>query len=890
MKLLRLKGENFRSFVDFDLDLNASGLFSVTGRNGAGKSSIFSAVEWALFGGKRGPTAQRVLRQGADGEECRVELEFEVAGRTLKVVRIDGKDAWLADVASGEKLATGLHDTRREAAVQLGLTQAMFCGTFYARQKEVQALSSGKSLAERRDQLEELLGIEHLRMAADLAARDTREQKALVDGLSSEAPDVDALRAEVERCEREAQEAAPALAQLEAKAASLKTQLDAAVSRIESLTRQISEHGSRRLAAEHAASELGREQTVLDDLRQRLQAANDAQAELAKLAPVAGRAEEVSAREREMEMRRRNHEQIELLRAQERRALEELAKATDALNALGAASADADPSSKLAVAQQQLNELGEQLRTAADRRQQAQQIARTAHEQLARAKSAADIERELGELADAETQVDRSRERQHELRGEKADLQAQLAHDTKHRDALTGAGDTETGICPTCHRPLEGTLGELVAEFEASISEHENDLRQLTAEMEQLDATAKKHKGAAARANQLRALLSSLVDSGERKALEAADQEAATAARQAANREHELETSYQALAEQIPALRVASEQAAESSRLRADAHERKTRAEHQAATYAEQLAQSGSNGYDPVAHAELQADLNGTQAAVRRCAVLKENADGVQLLEGRIATQQPLVDELTQKVNQLRERAAKVAPEDNAQEIAVAEHRRLTDELEEARRALDTARQQVSLESQAVNAARARLEDGRKMSRLIDRERRELELVSAVTKAMSDYREHASRRARPSLEQEASSMLKQVTGAAYPIIRLTESYLLEIADRGQFHTIKRFSGGEQDLAALCLRLALSRTLARQRRAEHGFVILDEVFGSQDPERRRLLLEQLSELATNEFQQIFVISHTDDVIEHCQLHIRVNRENGISSAEGPLTGT
>lgn len=151
MKLLHLKGRNFRSFVDFDLDLNASGLFSVTGCNGAGKSSIFSAVEWALFGGKRGPNAPRVRRQGANGDECRVELEFEVAGRTLKVVRIDGKDAWLADVASGEKLATGLHDTSREAAVQLGLTQAMFCGTFYARQKRVQALSSGKSLAERRD-------------------------------------------------------------------------------------------------------------------------------------------------------------------------------------------------------------------------------------------------------------------------------------------------------------------------------------------------------------------------------------------------------------------------------------------------------------------------------------------------------------------------------------------------------------------------------------------------------------------------------------------------------------------------------------------------------------------------------------------------------------------
>ena len=107
MKLLHLKGTNYRSFAEFELDLNASGLFSVTGRNGAGKSSIFSAVEWALFGGKRGSGSERVRRQGAEGN-CRVELEFEIGGRALRVVRIEGKDAWLTDVATGDKLATGL--------------------------------------------------------------------------------------------------------------------------------------------------------------------------------------------------------------------------------------------------------------------------------------------------------------------------------------------------------------------------------------------------------------------------------------------------------------------------------------------------------------------------------------------------------------------------------------------------------------------------------------------------------------------------------------------------------------------------------------------------------------------------------------------------------------
>jgi len=152
-----------------------------------------------------------------------------------------------------------------------------------------------------------------------------------------------------------------------------------------------------------------------------------------------------------------------------------------------------------------------------------------------------------------------------------------------------------------------------------------------------------------------------------------------------------------------------------------------------------------------------------------------------------------------------------------------------------------------------------------------------------VAAALEAYREEASRRARPMLEAEASKLLRQITEATYPRIRLTEDYFLEIAEGRDFHLSKRFSGGEQDLAALCLRLALARTLAHQRGTEHSFVILDEVFGSQDVGRRKMLMEQLIELSRGEFEQIFVISHTEDIVEQCSLHIGVTRENGISKA-------
>lgn len=397
MKLLHLKGTNFRSFADFELDFNAPGIYAVTGPNGAGKSSIFSAVEWALFGGKRGPGTP-VRRHDCEGE-CRVDLEFEVGGRVFRAVRVDGSDAWLHDVATGKEFAHGLTATSHEAAVQLGLTQNMFGGTFYARQKEVQALSSSKTLGERRDQLERLLGIEHLRVAADLAAQDARTQKGVVDGLAETAPDESALRAEVERCEMEAQQATPAITALETKVTGLHKAEQDALARINALTKLLFEHGARQVAATQAEGQLKHEQTTLSNLRQQLDAACAARAELAELAPVAARTDQVTALESEMEQRRRHHEFVESLRAKEREALENLANATDSLTAIGEPEPDTpDPSAALSAAQQQLNELGEQLRTAAATRQQLDDAARIAGERSTRASAKAETERELATL------------------------------------------------------------------------------------------------------------------------------------------------------------------------------------------------------------------------------------------------------------------------------------------------------------------------------------------------------------------------------------------------------------------------------------------------------------------------------------------------------------
>ncbi|MFL5834635.1 MAG: AAA family ATPase [Solirubrobacterales bacterium] len=658
MRLLRLEAENFRSFAEVDLDLNASGVFAITGVNGAGKSTIFAAIEWALYGGRGGPGATRVAREGVKREECQVTLEFEVGGRVLRVNRVDGKGASLVDVAGEEQLAGGLSTTSREAAVRLGLTREMFRGTFYAPQNEVEALAD-KDPRKRKDQLERLLGIRHLRRAVELAEVDAREQGLVLEGLRSEAPDVGELKAEVKQREKEAREVAPAVKRMKKEIAAGEARLKKTNTEIDKLAAQVSEHGSRQLEVERAEGVFKLKQTSLERRDEQLQAALAAKAELA-----------------EFEVALRGREDL------------------NAPSALEAADAD----------------------------------------------------------------------RSQELRDQRAEASAELAHQERHREALVEGG--EAGVCPTCHRQLEGSVEELIAGFDTAI---------------------------------------------------------ATARRRRDELDREL---------------VALEEAA-------------------------------------------KAALERWEEMTRRVAVLREQAAGAELLEKQVKAQAKEVEKAAKEAARLRKSADKIAPEPGAQGEMSAERDRLSEVLDVAREALEEANRKASAESEAVAAARSRLKDASRLKKRIDSERRELELRYAVAGALEEYREEASRRARPMVEAEASRLLRQITEAAYPRVRLTEDYFLEIAEGRDFYVSKRFSGGEQDLAALCLRLALARTLAEQRGTEQSFVILDEVFGSQDVGRRRMLMEQLIELSRGEFQQIFVISHTDDIVDQCSLHVAVTRENGIS---------
>ncbi|MBQ8470250.1 MAG: SMC family ATPase [Clostridia bacterium] len=148
MRPLNLKLAGFGPYAgEMTLDfsrLGESGLYLITGDTGAGKTTLFDAMVYALYGTASGSdrdTAGLVSQYAPEGAPSFVDFTFACRGKTYRVFRclnkegrqkvlIDGKnlikEAALVEEETGKVLATKLTDVTREITALLGLDRGQF--------------------------------------------------------------------------------------------------------------------------------------------------------------------------------------------------------------------------------------------------------------------------------------------------------------------------------------------------------------------------------------------------------------------------------------------------------------------------------------------------------------------------------------------------------------------------------------------------------------------------------------------------------------------------------------------------------------------------------------------------------------------------------------------
>ena len=200
----------------------------------------------------------------------------------------------------------------------------------------------------------------------------------------------------------------------------------------------------------------------------------------------------------------------------------------------------------------------------------------------------------------------------------------------------------------------------------------------------------------------------------------------------------------------------------------------------------------------------------------------------------------------------------------------------------DAARRLGSAKEKAATE---LDRTKADLEEIGRVKKAIDRDRKASEELGLLVDVFVNFKDRLIGRVAPVLSELTSKGVEGMTEGRYAKVQLDEGYEMQIEDQGTMYPIDRYSGGESDLANLSLRLAISRIIADRTGATPiNFLILDEIFGSQDPSRKRSVMAALSKLST-QFRQIFLITHIEDVKDSMNYVIRVTeQEDGTSRAE------
>lgn len=140
----------------------------------------------------------------------------------------------------------------------------------------------------------------------------------------------------------------------------------------------------------------------------------------------------------------------------------------------------------------------------------------------------------------------------------------------------------------------------------------------------------------------------------------------------------------------------------------------------------------------------------------------------------------------------------------------------------------------------------------------------DIEILKLTRAAIADYVVYVMQVVRARLEAEVSTIIAEITGGKYDQVLIDEDFNLLVRENDKEYTVDRFSGGEQDDIAVALRIALSRYLAELHNVhESTLLIFDEIFGSQDEERRANLLTALRSQESR-FPQILLISHIAEI--------------------------
>lgn len=200
---------------------------------------------------------------------------------------------------------------------------------------------------------------------------------------------------------------------------------------------------------------------------------------------------------------------------------------------------------------------------------------------------------------------------------------------------------------------------------------------------------------------------------------------------------------------------------------------------------------------------------------------------------------------------------------------------------------LNTATGNLRNSRETLEKALAAGEESKVIQATVGEREKERRLHEELDRAYNEMRTQLNAELRPELSDLATTFLRELMDSRTAEIELDEKYNITVLEDGVSKPV--LSGGEEDIANLVLRLAVSQMIAERSGQAFSLLILDEVFGSLDEARRFNVIELLRALG-DRFEQVILITHIESVRDSLDKVITVRFDPATASSQVEQTAS
>jgi exonuclease SbcC len=777
---------NYRRFKSAKIEM-PEGIIGIIGMNGAGKSTIVEAIAWALYGNQVPITRTKkgdVKRYGtAVTEPCSVVLELVLNGDNYRLKReIKGAAQTMhAELTvNGKEEAKGARDVTDLLERRLGMDYKSFFASVFARQKELNALSSEAPNVRKRLVMR-MLNIEFLDKVITTVKRDARDtektlsgiRETLVDSEGRNKLDLLAERQTVLKAEKKQLGSELKICEsVKSTKEKLKTEKE---EELKEYTNKYDSYKSHKSELEKLGKQVAARNAELEGLTK----------ELKKLENARKAMEDLQAREDEY------HKQLE-----ERERLSSAMVRHDKIVTY---------EKQLQAGNTKLSELNEQIENFTKQ----YDFFKSKTEDSEQVKSG--LDKALKELEGLNDKLSRTKQAE-------VQIKKTLSEKETHQAQISELGPNST--CPTCERPLEEHFGFLKNKLDDEHKGLLGELEGLSVELKNLEAARTELTG---KKEQHEKDITEIDFNNKKR----------DGVKKDLDHKSELRESVKTDLKGIE----------------------------------EELGRLGKDTFDRKKYEDVKIKVDKLEDLHEEYIALASSVKNIPEVQKSVDKLTPELADIKNSQEKAEEALIELAFDEQKYQRLQSERNSTNTEYMTAVSDFRTKTLELQRTDEKISDLESQIKGHEQLQSKVKDYDEKVKYLSTLSGLMDGFKINLISRIRPMLSQYASEILGKLTEGKYSELALDEDYEISIFDSGEKFQLKRFSGGEEDIANLSLRLAISRVIAESAgTAGANMIILDEIFGSQDPHRKRNIISVLGELS-NQYQQIFLITHIEEMKEN-----------------------